>query len=323
MGGIAGRRGRNPVGIFLHNDAAGNGATAGYYRRWLPGHNAENGFAHYYVCSDGIVQAEEDYNMAWHCGQADGNANYLSIEICQSMGNLDTFRANEEKALQLAAQKCKQYGIPVNGNTIRLHQEVFATACPHRSVEIHGGRAATKQYFINRINELIAGSQTGWIKDNVGWWYRHTDGSYTKNDWELIGGEWYYFNEKGYAVENQWILWKDTWYYLGENCKMATGWIQYNGNWYHLDGNGAMSKGWLGYNDKWYYLNPGDRKDAPEGAMLTRLREIDGKLYHFDGSGAMEWEIDMKGSTLKATGENKWEIVPPKCQEKDEQKKKD
>ena len=40
-----------------------------------------------------------------------------------------------------------------------LHQEVFATACPHRSVEIHGGATATKTYFIKRISELMNGNQ--------------------------------------------------------------------------------------------------------------------------------------------------------------------
>lgn len=86
--------------------------------------------------------------------------NYLGIETCQSMGDLDVFKANEEKALQLAAEKCKQYGIVPNESTIMLHQEVFATACPHRSVEIHGGAAQTKAYFINRIKELVGGSQS-------------------------------------------------------------------------------------------------------------------------------------------------------------------
>ena len=158
-GGIAGRRGRNPVGIFIHNDAGSQNANAGFYRNWLPTHNLENGFAHYYVGADGILQAEDDENCAWHCGQTDGNTNYLSIEVCQSMGNVDIFRANEEKALQLAAKKCKQYGITPNGSTIRLHKEVYATSCPHRSIEIHGGYSGCKTYFINRIRALMGMEQ--------------------------------------------------------------------------------------------------------------------------------------------------------------------
>lgn len=158
-GGIAGRRGKNPIGIFIHNDAGSGNANAAFYRNWLPSHPLENGFAHYYVASDGILQAEDDENGAWHCANYNGNMNYLSIEACQSMGDLETFKANEEKALQLAAQKCKQYGITPDSSTIKLHQEVFATSCPHRSVEIHGGASGCKTYFVNRIRELMGMNQ--------------------------------------------------------------------------------------------------------------------------------------------------------------------
>ena len=158
--GIAGRRGKNPVGIFIHNGADGQNATSEYYKNYLQRANLENGFAHYYVCSDGILQAEDDSNCAWHCGDLNGNLNFLGIEVCQSMGDLNVFKANEEKALQLAAQKCKQYGITPSASTIMLHQEVFATACPHRSVEIHSGAAQTKAYFINRIKEFMNGNQS-------------------------------------------------------------------------------------------------------------------------------------------------------------------
>ena len=153
--GVAGRRGTNPIGIFIHNDAGSQNANAAFYQKWLQTHNLENGFAHYYVAQDGTLQAEDDVNHAWHCGDTAGNNNYLSIEVCQSMGDIDIFKSNEEKALQLAAQKCKQYGIEPNQNTIRLHQEVYATSCPHRSVEIHGGASGCKTYFINRIRELV------------------------------------------------------------------------------------------------------------------------------------------------------------------------
>lgn len=153
--GVAGNRGRNPIGIFIHNDAGSQNANAAFYRNWLQTHPLENGFAHYYVAQDGILQAEDDSNCAWHCGNLDGNLNYLSVEVCQSMGDLDVFKHNEEKAFQLVASKCIQYGITPNENTIRLHQEVYATSCPHRSVEIHGGTKSTKAYFIERIKAHV------------------------------------------------------------------------------------------------------------------------------------------------------------------------
>lgn len=158
--GIAGKRVRNPKGIFIHNDAGSKNANYSHYKNWLPQHNLENGFAHYYVCSDGTLQAEDDSNVAWHCGNYDGNTNYLSIEVCQSMGDLAVFKKNEEKALKLASKLCKKYGITPNSNTIKLHKEVYATGCPHRSVEIHGGDKKTKEYFIKKIKEYMGEKDT-------------------------------------------------------------------------------------------------------------------------------------------------------------------
>ena len=40
----------------------------------------------------------------------------------------------------------------------------------------------------------------GWIQSGNRWWYRHTDGTYTVSDWELIGGSWYYFEASGWMV---------------------------------------------------------------------------------------------------------------------------
>lgn len=56
--GVAGNRGRNPIGIFIHNDAGSQNANAAFYRNWLQTHPLENGFAHYYVAQDGILQAK-------------------------------------------------------------------------------------------------------------------------------------------------------------------------------------------------------------------------------------------------------------------------
>ena len=36
-----------------------------------------------------------------------------------------------------------------------------------------------------------------WINENGKWWYKHTDGSYTKADWEFINEKWYLFDEEG------------------------------------------------------------------------------------------------------------------------------
>lgn len=168
--GVAGARGCNPKGIIIHNDAGSQQATAAYYRNWLPTHPAETGFAHYYVASDGIFQAEKDSNVAWHCGNSKYNHDFIGIEACQSMGDVNVFKKNEANALKLAAQLCKKYNITPNRTTIMLHKEVFSTACPHRSWELHGKSVnAVKNYFIAEIKRYMGGTNTnGGINIKVG-----------------------------------------------------------------------------------------------------------------------------------------------------------
>lgn len=156
--GVAGARGYAPRGVVIHNDAGSVYANAAYYRSWLPTHTAENGFAHYYVAADGTFQAENEANVAWHTANSDGNYNYIGIEACQSMGPEATFRQNEENSIKLAAQVLKRYGLPANRTTVKLHKQFSSTACPHRSVSLHGDYTVMQDYFISRINSYMGSS---------------------------------------------------------------------------------------------------------------------------------------------------------------------
>lgn len=159
--GIAGARGSNPTAIVLHNDAGSQGATAAFYKNWLESHTPSLGFAHYYVASDGTYQAEKDSNKAWHTGNSKGNANYLGIEVCQSMGNESTYLANEQKAFKLAADLCKKYGLNPASAVFPLHRELSSTSCPHRAWDLHGkGVAAIKKYFVDQIKKYYNGDST-------------------------------------------------------------------------------------------------------------------------------------------------------------------
>lgn len=72
------------------------------------------------------------------------------------------------------------------------------------------------------------------------WWYRHSNGSYTANNWEFINGKWYWFDEAGWMITG-WKLVNNVWYYMGPSGDMLTGWQEVNGAWYYLDTtSGAM-----------------------------------------------------------------------------------
>ena len=119
-----------------------------------------------------------------------------------------------------------------------------------------------------------------WIQAADGrWWYKHNNGTYTKNGWEYINGQWYYFDGSGWMVTG-WIKLNGVWYYLTENGAMATGWYVVNGYWYYFNSSGAMQVNWLQLNGKWYYL-------GGNGAMVTGWHVINGSWYFFSDNGVM------------------------------------
>lgn len=112
--------------------------------------------------------------------------------------------------------------------------------------------------------------QTGWIKQDGRWWYRHADGSYTKGGWEKIDGKWYLFDADGW---------------------MLTGWQQVGGKWYYLTDSGAMATGWVNDGGKWYYMDPGT------GAMhAADVESIGGKWYAFGADGEMQYGVGSDAS---------------------------
>lgn len=112
--------------------------------------------------------------------------------------------------------------------------------------------------------------QTGWIKQDGRWWYRHADGSYTKSGWEKIDGKWYLFDADGW---------------------MLTGWQQVGGKWYYLTDSGAMATGWVQDGGKWYWLDP------DSGAMhAADVQSIGGKWYAFGDSGEMQYGVGSDAS---------------------------
>ena len=154
----AGVRGYNPTGVVIHNDAGSNGANTSFYNNWLPAHDPTNGFAHVYIASDGRLQASDFSNMAWHCANSYGNANYASWEVCQSEGDLNQFLRNEQAVLDDVAKYMKQWGLTPNRDTVKLHQELSSTSCPRRSVEAHGGTVEScRSYFISELNKRLTG----------------------------------------------------------------------------------------------------------------------------------------------------------------------
>ena len=143
----------------------------------------------------------------------------------------------------------------------------------------------------------------GWIQSGNRWWYRHADGSYTRNDWELINGSWYYFDNAGWMLANQWI---GNYYVDGSGkwipgkTKVTAQWIQSGNRWWYRHADGGYTRnGWELINGSWYYFDNagwmlsnqwiGNYYVGGSGAMLTDTWIGD---YYVDGSG--KWVPDAK-----------------------------
>lgn len=164
------KRGYKPKGIVIHNDASS--LTAEQWSNALvnaPLSTLERGIAHSYISNGYVYQALPEGRVAWHTANNDGNKNYYGIEVCQSMRATDKqFLENEQQAFQEAARMLKKWKLPVNRNTVRLHNEFSATECPHRSMALHAGYKSsmrapqavvnkTKDYFISQIKAYYNG----------------------------------------------------------------------------------------------------------------------------------------------------------------------
>lgn len=159
--GVAGRRANpTPSGVVIHNTA--DNATAKQHMNRLASMSStqlENGFAHYFIDENTVIRTEDTFNMAWHTANPDGNANYVGYEVCRSTGDQNTFLQAEQNTFKQVAQDLKEWELPANINTVRLHKEFSATACPHRSSELHGKTIdAVKDYFISQINKYMQGT---------------------------------------------------------------------------------------------------------------------------------------------------------------------
>ena len=120
-------------------------------------------------------------------------------------------------------------------------------------------------------------STGSWIQSSGRWWYRHNNGSYTSNGWELINGKWYHFDRSGW-MQTGWVQSGSSWYYLSGSGDMQTGWVKSSGSWYYLNNSGSMQTGWFAVSGKWYYA-------YSSGALAVNTTTPDG--YHVNYNG--EW----------------------------------
>lgn len=161
-------RSGNVKGVVIHNTAGNASAKQDYNNlRNASVTRYEAGIAHYYIDRNTVWRAIDTYSVAWHTANQNGNNSYIGYEVNESMNasNKD-FMANEQAVFKKAAADMLYYGLPVNRDTVMLHNQFVPTACPHRSMAIHAGfdpvrqgaaptniKNQLKDYFIQEIKK--------------------------------------------------------------------------------------------------------------------------------------------------------------------------
>ncbi|MBQ9326465.1 MAG: leucine-rich repeat protein [Clostridia bacterium] len=126
-----------------------------------------------------------------------------------------------------------------------------------------------------------------WKKDDKGWWYSYSNGTYPQNQWLELEGRYYYLGSDGYMVRGVWVdncylkmngeMARNAWKgdsYVGADGRLVPGKVKES----TAEQAGAWqqdSKGW------WYQFADGSYP-------ASRWCEIDGKWYHFDSKGYMQ-----------------------------------
>ena len=215
---------------------------------------------HWQVDDHEAIQTHDHDFKIWHAGdnRGKGNTESISIEICV---NLDgDYNQSVENGAKLAAMILKEENIDIS----RMVQHNYWTGknCPEQIRACKNGICWSN--FVEKVKGYLNGSNEpiGWVKDNVGWWYRLPNGDYAKNSWSKINGEWYYFGADGYAYCEKWLKYKGEWYYFDKDCKM-------------------LCEEWLTIGEETFYFNNWGVCD------LNYVRNIDGKQYAFNDRGAL------------------------------------
>lgn len=288
-------RSSKPIYIVIH-DTGSPKSTAQNNHDYFAGGN-RGASADFFVDSNNIIQIiDTDKYYSWAVGDGHGmygitNANSVSIEMCINENNQPTDETINN-TIDLVRYLMDKYNIGIE-KTIR-HYDCSHKICPNCFSDNNWAR------WYDFKNKLVNGSSVSgkWIYQDSKWWYKHSDGSYSKDVWEKIDNKWYLFDSEGYMLYD----WKKNgtdWYYLGESNdgSMKTGW-QYDkkdNKWYYFNDDGVMQTGWVKVSDEWYYLDH-------TGAMQTGWIKDNGKDYLLYSNGAMVHDTQAYGYKFDSNG---------------------
>lgn len=268
----------------------------------------ESGFFSHVVGNGRVMQVGPVNNGAYDVGGGWNYETYAAVELIESHSTQEEFMEDYRLYIELLRNLADEAGLPKTLDSddlegIKSHE--YCTNNQPNNFSDHvdpypylASWGISREQFKHDIENGLE-IKKGWQKNNTGYWYVRSDGSYPKEQFEQIDGTWYYFDGSGYMLSDKWKKRPDgTWYYFDKSGEMATGWKKISEKWYYFKEDGAMVTGWVKYKDTWYYL------DGKEGNMVSNTFVKSEKGWYYlkeDGTLADKPEFTVEPDGLITT----------------------
>jgi N-acetylmuramoyl-L-alanine amidase len=143
--------------LVIHHNAGVNLSTADCYRIWQD----REASAHYQVEVDGTIgQLVNDWDTAWHAGDAAANSYSIGIEHANVGGAAEDWPISQETitaGAHLVAALCHAYDLGKPGwfNNVFPHSYFYSTSCPHQLA------GADRDQYMSLAEEFYFSMQAG------------------------------------------------------------------------------------------------------------------------------------------------------------------
>ena len=224
----------------------------------------ESGFFSHVVGNGRVMQVGPINQGAYDVGGGWNYETYAAVELIESHSTKEEFMEDYRLYIQLLRNLADEAGLPKTLDSDSLEGIKSHEYCTYNQPNNFSDHVDPYPYLakwgisreqFKRDIEKGLEFKEGWQKNDTGWWYQKSDGSYPVNNWFKAGTEWFWFDERGYCLMNTWRKINNQWYWFDERGAMTIGWKNIAGSWYYFHENGSMATGWVKYRDKWYYLN--------------------------------------------------------------------
>ena len=268
----------------------------------------ESGFFSHVVGNGRVMQVGPVNNGSYDVGGGWNYETYAAVELIESHSTEEEFLEDYRLYIELLRNLADEAGIPKTLDSdalegIKSHE--YCTNNQPNNFSDHvdpypylASWGISREQFKHDIENGLE-IKKGWQKNDNGYWYVRSDGSYPKEQFEQIDGTWYYFDGSGYMLADKWKKRPDgAWYYFDKSGEMATSWKKISDKWYYFKEDGEMVTGWVKYKETWYFL------DYQQGAMVSNAFVKSEKGWYYlkeDGTLADKPEFTVEPDGLITT----------------------